>query len=501
MSVPSLTALTLREWRTWWTDRGAYILRSLYASALLVGVGLAWLMMSDSGPSLLRSLFGWFCRGQFVLATALASLTFARSICREQERGTLDLLLLSPLTKLEILLAKLIGEFLGLATLVLAGLPMVLLLIPLGGVTPSEILTVQGILLAHLLAVGGLTVTLAAVLGRAAPVMFGTWAAVAFLALGPGWARALVPGGWRIWNALEPISALNLLELQLGTVSAHPALAGQALLAAVLVAFVFCALGSLMLERRYVEGGRASGGLSLARWLRRVSVSPRAAWIFRPWGPRAHPLVERELALDRDPWFRVSCWLLVLGYAWVVRRELLTLLGTWDAHAAIAAVGTLIAAVLTIVLGALRVGGERRRGILQTLLAAGVSPEDLLRSRLRGLLKRAAWLLTLPILHASIIFAHEVPGSAWWRIPAFLIGVLVGTVAMAGITLRFALGFRRAELAAFAALIVAIPAFVVVATTLSGHVLSLALGLPVVLGLLLSGYARLIRRVPQLVLG
>jgi ABC-type transport system involved in multi-copper enzyme maturation permease subunit len=498
MSGTSLAALTLREWRTSWTDRGAYVLRGLYASALLLGAGLAWLLISDKGPSFLRSLFGWFFRGQFILATALASLTFARSVCREQEQGTLDLLLLSPLTKLEILLAKLTGEFLGLAALLLAGLPMVLLLIPLGGVTSSEILTVQAILLAHLLGVGGVTVAFAAVLGRAAPVMFCTWAAVALLALGPGWARVRFPGAWQLWNALEPLSALNQLEFQLEMVSAHPALAGHALLAAALGAFVFCVLGSLMLERRY--GERAAGRASLGRWLRRVSASPRAAWIFRPRGRREHPLVERENALDRDLWFRLICGFLVLGYGWTVRKELLNLRWSWETHAAIAAVGTTIAVVLTIVLGALRIGGERRRGTLQTLLMAGVSPEDLLRSRLRGLLKRAAWLLTLPIIHGSVVFGHEVLGSAWWRVPLFLIGMLVGTVVMTGITLWFSLGFRRAELAAFAAVVVAVPAFLFVAMVLSGHIVSLALGLPLVLALLLNGYASLIRRVPRLVL-
>ena len=51
----------------------------------------------------------------------------------------MDLLILSPLSRTEILLGKLAGEFLGLTALVAAGIPVFFLLIPLGGLTPLQI--------------------------------------------------------------------------------------------------------------------------------------------------------------------------------------------------------------------------------------------------------------------------------------------------------------------------------------------------------------------------
>ena len=507
MIRPALAALTLREWRTSWTDRTGYLLRAGYAAALLLGVGFAWAALptlgvdrADEFPALLRALFGWFTRAQFVLATMLASLTFARAVCREQERGTLDLLLLAPLTKVEILLAKLIGEFLGLTALVLAGLPVVLLLIPLGGISPLEILSLHAILLSQILIAGGLSVAFAAIVGRPGAVMLLTWGTLVLLATGANGGRAWIPGAFAVWNTWESLSLYHFLELQLGSVSVDPSLAVHALLLSAAGAVVCCLLGSLMLERRVLKGGR---GWSLSRLLRRVLTSRRLGWLVRPFGRSDHPLLEHEGSLYRDAWFRVLWIGFILTYGEALRRVLVDPRSDYEKHVIIAVAGIVFGVLATIVLGAFSVGADRRRGMLETLLAAGVSPEDMVRSRWRGLFKRALFLLTLPAIHLTALFAREASqfGEFAWRLPGIVLGYLLGTAMLTGVTVWYSLGCRRAEVGAFLSLLLAPIAALCVLSSLAGHLVSLALGLPLVVGALMSGYAMLIRRVPRYILG
>jgi ABC-type transport system involved in multi-copper enzyme maturation permease subunit len=510
VSPVALAALVSREWRTSWADRGAYILRGAYAGALLVGAIAAWVFLPlfrsgdpENFPELIRSFFGLFCRGQFVLATLLAAMTFARAVCREQERGTMDLLILSPLSRMEILLGKVAGEFLGLTAFVASGIPVLFLLIPLGGLSAAQILSLQGTVLAQVLLVGGVCVALAAAMGRTLPVMLCAWTFLAAQAAAPSVGRWWSPGPARVLNFWEALSIYEVLERQLSSVWSEPAPALKALGLSAVVAIVLCALGSLLLERRLLRGARAGMLSLLAARVRRFAGTLSGQRLFRHLVGIDHPLMRRECAVYRDLPFRFG-WIVLMGaYGLAVRIVLERTKDREEDQIMLAAVGLAAGSLIAILTGALSVGYDRRRGTLQMLLAAGVAPEDLVRARLAGLVLRAAYLLLIPALHLTALLLGSdlftMPQLAW-RIPAGVFALVLGTILMMGMTLKSAISHRRPEVSAVISVFFALPVGVLVMSLVAGTLPTFAIGFPLMIGALLSYYARLVRKAPLLIL-
>jgi ABC-type transport system involved in multi-copper enzyme maturation permease subunit len=509
VSPVALSALVSREWRTSWADRGAYLLRGIYAGALLVGTITAWVLLPllhssnpENYPEILRSFFGHFCRAQFVLATLLSAMTYARAVCREQERGTLDLLILSPLSRFEILLGKLAGEFLGLTALVAAGIPVLFLLIPLGGLSAVQILSIQGMVLAQILLMGGVCVALAAWVGRTLTVMVAAWGVMAALSAGPDVGRWWRPGAASVWVFWEALSIYEVLERQLASVWSESALALGALGISAAAALVGCGLGSLVLERRLVLGARTGIGSRLATRLRKFAGTLSGQRLFRHLVTIDHPLMRRECAVTRDLPFRAAWIILVMVYA-LAARALLGRPGTFEDQVMLALIGLGAGSLLAVLTGALSVGYDRRRGTLQTLLAAGVAPEDLVRARLAGMVLRAAYLLAIPALHLALVLpaAKLVPGAElFWRIPAGFAALALSTVLMMEITLRFSISYRRPEVSALCAVFFALPIGVVVMAPVAGTLPMFAIGYPLLIGAQVADFARLVRKAPQLIL-
>jgi ABC-type transport system involved in multi-copper enzyme maturation permease subunit len=498
MNGRAFVALISREWRTSWADRGAYILRAVYAGMLLVGAAAAWLLLPwlfeakrGDFPELLRSTFGLLCRVQFVLATVVASVTFARAVTREQERGSMDLLILSPLSRTEILLGKLAGEFSGLTALVASGLPAMFLLLPLGGLGLLDILSLQGLVLAQMLAVGGFCIALASALGRGLPVMLATWLLVGVWAGGAQLSRSAS------WRALSPY---HLLECQLASVRPDPAAAVKALLVAAATGAVCCVLGGLVLERRLATETRIGRWSRLATWIRRrIRWAPERR-VFQFLLPSTHPLMCRECTLAGSLPL-VFLWLVFLsayGLAMLSKSG-----ASVDWHVALSLIALAIGVGAAVLTGALAVGLDRRRGTMQALLAAGVAPEDIVRAHFAGLLLRAVLFVAPPAVHALIsgaMLADFTTNSLYWRIPAAVAGLMIGVIVMMGITLKCGLSNRRPEVAIVVALLFAPPIGALAGSMVAGTPVTLALGLPLMIAAILSGFAYVVRKLPKWVL-
>lgn len=506
MRLRAFAALVIREWRTSWADATAYGIRAAYAGALLLGVIASWAMLpllyserSDTFPELVRSIFESFSRGQFILATLVASMAFARAICREQERGSMDLLILCPLTRTEILLGKLAGEFLGLTALVATGVPILFMMIPLGGLSALQVLTIQTTLLAHVLVVGGVCVALASIIGRTLPVMICTWLAVTVLSGGLWAGRWLFPGSYAIWHFWESVSLYSILDSQLTRVVPQPMVSLQALGIAAVTAILFCAFGSLFLERRHLQGRRVGLFAWLALRLRRVQDRP----LFRPLFRFEHPLLRRELSFDRDIAFRAA-WIGLVAVYGVAFRVILT--WRWakgEYHLALAAIGMAVAATIAAIVGAITVGYERRRGLLQTLLAAGVSPEEIVRSRTAGLVFRTGALLALPAAHLIWIgaYVHVFPESeTFWRVPIAIVAVVFSVICVSQVTLQLALKSPRPEVAAVVAALVAAPAMAAIAALTGGTLGTFSIAVPTCIGAAVTTHAKMAAKLPRWVL-
>ena len=123
----------------------AFVLLFFYQAALALVVYFAWPRGIDrldlsSRPDAARVLSDLFFMGQYILASLMAPSFAAGTITGEKERKTYEMLLASPLRPAAIVLGKMVASLTHLAVLIFASLPIIMLCLPLGGVSLYEVL-------------------------------------------------------------------------------------------------------------------------------------------------------------------------------------------------------------------------------------------------------------------------------------------------------------------------------------------------------------------------
>ncbi|MBL9124275.1 MAG: ABC transporter permease subunit [Planctomycetaceae bacterium] len=121
----------------------AFVLLFGYLALLGSVVYLAWpseQRVDLTNPEASKRLVNMFFLGQYVLASLLAPSFAAGAIAGEKERKSYEMLLASPLPPSAILIGKLLASMAHLAILVFTSLPIVMLCLPLGGVSLYEVL-------------------------------------------------------------------------------------------------------------------------------------------------------------------------------------------------------------------------------------------------------------------------------------------------------------------------------------------------------------------------
>ncbi len=121
----------------------AFVLLFTYVALLGVVVYIAWpqqqrLDLTDSQEA--QKLVNLFFLGQYVLLSLMAPSFAAGTISGEKERKTYEMLLASPMRPAAIVIGKLLASLSHLAVLVFCSLPIVMLCLPLGGVSLWEVL-------------------------------------------------------------------------------------------------------------------------------------------------------------------------------------------------------------------------------------------------------------------------------------------------------------------------------------------------------------------------
>jgi ABC-type transport system involved in multi-copper enzyme maturation permease subunit len=120
----------------------AFALLFVYQLVLSAVVFFAWPRQTrlDANADQARGLVDMFFLGQYILASLMAPSFAAATITGEKERKTYEMLLASPLRPAAICLGKLLSSLAHLALLIIASLPIVMLCLPLGGVSIYEVL-------------------------------------------------------------------------------------------------------------------------------------------------------------------------------------------------------------------------------------------------------------------------------------------------------------------------------------------------------------------------
>lgn len=186
----------------------AFVLLLVYQLLLGCVVYLAWpqdtrldLTANSKSASQTRNLVDLFFIGQYVLASMMAPSFAASSITGEKERKTYEMLLASPLKPSAIVLGKLFASLAHLAVLIFSSLPIVMLCLPLGGVSVYEVLAAYLGLIISVVTFGMISVAASAFFQRTSASLV-----VSYLFILP---LALI--GVFVWMQLAPYGEFRLL--------------------------------------------------------------------------------------------------------------------------------------------------------------------------------------------------------------------------------------------------------------------------------------------------
>ncbi|HEX4147471.1 MAG TPA: ABC transporter permease, partial [Pirellulales bacterium] len=159
-----------------------------------------------TNPEAARRLVGLFFFGQYVLALLLTPSLGAGAIAGEKERKSYEMLLASPLPPVAIVLGKLLASLCFVSVLLAASVPILLLCLPLGGVSFYEVLVLYWALVWAVLTAGMISVAASSYFARTAAALV-----VAYLLILP-----LALAGLGVWLALERDPAMRLSLAAIG---------------------------------------------------------------------------------------------------------------------------------------------------------------------------------------------------------------------------------------------------------------------------------------------
>jgi len=406
-----LGPIFVREWLTIPRRTGHYVVRTAYLGFLWVLGLTAWqaivgwsqqTSLADNARFGLL-LFKLFTEVQLALLLFFAALSAASAITQEKDRRTFILLLMTDLRSYEIVLGKLLGSLLQIVLLLVGMLPVLVLVMLLGGVGGAQVIQATLVLAATALAAGSVGCLIAlwrekTFQALALTVLFIVlyWCLVQALAVLP---FAGVET-WQKW--LDPLHALNsVLEPRASSESAWVPAYGftgvMLLLSAGLVAWginrlrVWNPSGEPIMQREIPEEAEEKDRAKAHA----APGAERAVW--------ANPILWREmrtLAYGRRPLLVKIAYFLVLGL--ICYYALAPLWAGVGAGQFTAAWGLLPVCILSLLLVSVQavtaITSERDIRALDLLLVTDLSPNEFIFGKLWGILYNTKEYLLPPII-------------------------------------------------------------------------------------------------------
>jgi len=162
-----------------------FILLFFYQALLAVVVYFAWPQDTrlDPNQNEARTLVDMFFLGQYVLASMMAPSFAAGTITGEKERKTYEMLLASPLRPSAIVFGKMVASLTHIGVLVFASLPIVMLCLPLGGVSFYEVLAAYLGLFVSVITFGAISIACSSFFKRTAASLVVSYLLILPLAL------------------------------------------------------------------------------------------------------------------------------------------------------------------------------------------------------------------------------------------------------------------------------------------------------------------------------
>jgi ABC-type transport system involved in multi-copper enzyme maturation permease subunit len=470
--------------------RRSYLLRVAYLAGLVAVLAfLWWSHVGPRGPTTARTVSMMAVVGrdvtqavltfQFLVLPLLAGLMTATSLVEEVRRRTLEPLLATPVTDLEIIVGKLAGRLLPLGLLVAISLPVLIVVRALGGVPWSVVVAATGITLTACLAMGSLgmmvstyarkmysAVLIVIVLPAAICLLF--WSLIAF--------GVLVSVFCLFGNALPFMKIYQSTAIALGTCdpfftfyqTVAMLIPGSTPYASSQYAWcmhmaIMMAFSSILIwwaarrVHRVAEPRRLRDHrLHLTRTWRSAGMWSRRGYeqVAIRWGREVSPVLWRETRTLLLPTRRMTVTLLALAVIIIFPMDLMVATsrhGSDDFAITMALVLAAIGYVATAVLTALGVAQEREAGTLAALLTTPLSERTIIWGKAAGAIRRSlvAWTpLGLHLLALTLLF--QLHPLALLQILLLLAGIILaeaGTGAFFSVWLRTATGAALANLA------------------------------------------------------
>ncbi len=185
----------------------AFLLLLAYQMLLAAIVYFAWPQVErldlSTDQEAARRLFDLFFLGQFVLASLMAPSFASGTLTGEKERKTYEMLLASPLKPGAIVIGKLLASLAHLALLIFTSLPIVMLCLPLGGVSLYELLAAYAILMVAVATFGMISVACSSFFARTSSSLVVSYLLILPIAL----------AGAFVWQMLGENGGLRLIVL------------------------------------------------------------------------------------------------------------------------------------------------------------------------------------------------------------------------------------------------------------------------------------------------
>jgi ABC-type transport system involved in multi-copper enzyme maturation permease subunit len=183
----------------------AFVLLFCYVALLGAVVLIAWPQERQldltTNPEAAKRLVNLFFLGQYLLASLMAPSFAAGAITGEKERKSYEMLLASPLRPSAVVLGKLLASMSHLALLIVASLPIIVLCLPLGGVSVYEVLAAYLGLICSVVTFGMISLACSSYFGRTVSALLVSYMTILPLAL-----TAIF-----LWQALEESGSLRLV--------------------------------------------------------------------------------------------------------------------------------------------------------------------------------------------------------------------------------------------------------------------------------------------------
>ncbi|TMC63581.1 MAG: ABC transporter permease [Chloroflexi bacterium] len=184
------SAIWIREIRSRMRGKRAFVFLTFY---LTVFAGLLWIGLRSATEAPLsalqavsvgRDIYAAVVLIETLVVLILAPAYTAASISQEREKGTFDLLAVTPISSLAIVVGKLVSALLFLAVVVGASIPLASVAFLFGGVGLDDIVRSYIVIVAVGIGAGAVGVACSAVFRRSQPATVAAFIAVALIAGG-----------------------------------------------------------------------------------------------------------------------------------------------------------------------------------------------------------------------------------------------------------------------------------------------------------------------------